>query len=265
MNSRPVRTQAILSVISKEQLSPNLVRLVLGGPGIKDLNDNEFTDKYVKILIPDPQHGLEPPYDLEGLRDTNPEALPARRTYTVRWIDQDAQQLAIDFVTHGEEGAAGPWAATAEPGDVLAMFGAGGGYRPDPEADFHLLVGDLSAVPAIASALEVMPADARGVALIQSADPEDQLALTHPEGVELRWIEAPDGSDALLQAVAAVEFAGTVQAFVHGERGAVKALRKHFTDERELSREQLSISAYWALGRVEDAFQAEKREPIGQI
>lgn len=255
-----------MSVLSKEQLSPNLIRIVLGGAGFSDLNDNEFTDKYVKLLIPDPQYGLTPPFDMETLRAEQPQAMPTRRTYTVRWIDHSSQSLAIDFVTHGDEGGvAGPWAVAAQPGDLLTMTGAGGAYRPDPATEFHLLVGDLSALPAIGAALESMPDDARGVAVIQVEDEEDRVEPRHPDGVEIRWIVAPNGTDALVKAARAVETTGQVQAFVHGERGTIKALRRHFTDERGIAREDLSISAYWALGRIEDQFQAEKREPIGRI
>lgn len=265
MKSRQPRPQAILSVVSKEQLNSHLVRLVLGGPGFDDLRYNDFTDKYVKLLFADPEHGLEPPYDLEGLRETNPEALPTRRTYTVRSVDHMAKQLTIDFVVHGADGIAGPWAAAAAPGDIIVAVGAGGGYRPDPATEFHLLVGDLSALPAIAAALEAMSEDARGAAIIQIPDAGGHLELSHPAGVDVRWIEAAAASDALLRAVGAVETSGKIQAFVHGERGAVKALRRHLTDERGLGREALSISAYWALGRAEDAFQAEKAQPVGQI
>lgn len=262
---RGKRPQTVLEVKRTEQLTPHLMRVVAGGPGFAAFQNNEFTDRYVKLLFADPAHGLEPPYDMEQLRAERPEALPRPRTYTVRWVDTEAQELALDFVLHGDEGVAGPWAAKAQPGEAIVMNGPGGAYAPDPEADWHLLVGDLATLPAIAAALEEMASDAVGHAIIQVSSDGDITELTHPEGVEVTWLRE-GGEDALLRAVQALRWhSGDVQAFVHGERGSVKLLRRYLTDERGVDRGRLSISAYWAEGRIEDQFQAEKREPVGQI
>ncbi|GAB2976776.1 siderophore-interacting protein [Actinotalea caeni] len=259
------RPQTVLEVLRTERLGPHLVRVVAGGPGFASFQNNAFTDRYVKLLFADPAAGLEPPYDLEALRRDRPEALPRPRTYTVRWVDEAAQQLAIDFVLHGDDGLAGPWADRARPGDRLVLSGPGGAYAPDPTADWHLLVGDLAALPAIAAALEALPADAVGHAVVQVESPSDVVDLARPDGLEVTWVHGAD-EEALVEAVRALPWrGGDVQAFVHGERGAVKLLRRHLTDERCIDRGRLSISAYWARGRVEDQFQAEKREPVGQI
>lgn len=263
--SRPARPQAVLEVDEQQWISPNLVRIVAGGDGLAQFRDNDFTDKYAKLLMGDPV--LEAPFDLEVLRAETPELLPTMRTYSVRWVNPKEQQLAIDFVVHGDEGIAAPWAAKAQPGERLVLTGAGGAYAPDPEADWHLFVGDHSALPAIAGALEALRPDAVGRAFVQVEHVEDRIELDRPDGIDLTWVDAPvDGEDPLLDAVRAHAWLpGTPQAFVHGERSSIKLLRKHLTAERMLAREQLSISAYWAKGRIEDQFQAEKREPIGQI
>ncbi|MGO2683274.1 MAG: siderophore-interacting protein, partial [Microbacterium sp.] len=176
----------------------------------------------------------------------------------------------IDFVTHGDEGVAGPWATNAQPGDPVVLGGIGGGYAPDAAADWHLLVGDESSIPAIAAALEAMPADAVGTALLEVQNESEQLDLVAPDGIEVRWLHRGDSqagtTDLLVDAVRALDWRdGRVQVFAHGERGAMKQLRPHLTEERGLDRTQLSLSAYWAHGRREDAFQAEKRETVGQI
>lgn len=269
-DSRPRRAQAVLSVLSSIELSPHIVRIVAGGPGFEQYNDNDCTDKYVKILFADPAHGLTPPYDLVELREQSPEKLPTRRTYTVRESDPAAQTLTIDFVVHGDEGVAGPWARTARPGDSLVLTGAGGGYSPDPEAPWHLMIGDLTAVPAISAALDALAADAVGEVLIETADAADLAGLREVAGVRVTHVRPEPGieriGEALVDAVRALELRdGVPHAFVHGERETIKALRRHLVDEREIPRDRLSISAYWARGRVEDDFQAEKREAIGQI
>src|SRR5690606_21164117 len=102
------------------------------------------------------------PFNIQQVRATMPRELwPRLRTYTVRAWDPDALELTLDFVHHGDEGLAGPWAANARPGDELFMLGPGGGYAPDPGADWHLLAGDESALPAIAASLEALPEGAR--------------------------------------------------------------------------------------------------------
>ncbi|ROP65926.1 NADPH-dependent ferric siderophore reductase [Curtobacterium sp. PhB130] len=272
------RTQHVFVVDRTEQLSPHMVRVHLGGPAFDDFiaaADPErlgSTDKYVKLLVAKPELGLEPPYDLEALRETLPKHdRPARRTYTVRAIDLDAHTIAIDFVVHGDEGLAGPWAAAAEPGDRLALSGPGGGYAPSTDpAVVHVLLGDDSALPAIASALEAMDDSATGVALVEVAGPDDEQDIAHPAGIALRWLHrdaagAEPGTLLLAETRELPRASRPVQVFAHGERTAIKAIRRLLQDEWELEKSDMSLSAYWALGRAEDKFQEEKREPIGVI
>jgi NADPH-dependent ferric siderophore reductase len=277
--ARAARSQHVLEVVRTERLSPHLVRVHLGGEGTRALLEQAVperlaaTDAYVKLMLPQRGSGLVPPFDLPALRATlPPEALPAVRTYTLRHADPAAGTCAIDFVVHGDEGLAGPWAATAQPGDLLAASGPGGLFRPsDDPAIVRLLIGDDSAVPAIAAALAAMPADATGVALVEVDGPADELPLARPAGLELRWIHRSRLPDAVPGAplVAAVRAlarpGGEVEVFAHGERGAMKEIRALLQDGWGIDRRALSLSAYWALGRAEDRFQAEKREPVGAI
>lgn len=279
---RPVRAphaQHVLEVIRTERLSPHLVRVHVGGEGTRALLAQAVperlaaTDAYVKLMLPQPGSGVTPPFDLPALRAVlPPEDLPAVRTYTLRHADPAAGTAAIDFVVHGDEGLAGPWAASARPGDVIAASGPGGLFRPSADpAVARVLLGDDSAVPAIAAALAAMPADAAGVALVEVAGPADELPLAHPAGVELRWIhrsrtpDAVPGAPLVAAARALARPDGDVEVFAHGERGAMKELRALLQDGWGIDRRALSLSAYWALGRAEDRFQAEKREPVGAI
>src|SRR6202041_2924314 len=83
--ARPARPQAVLSVLSREWISPHTVRITAGGPGFDALRMNEFTDKYAKIIFADPDLGLTPPYDLAALRESlPPDRRPVTRTYTLR-------------------------------------------------------------------------------------------------------------------------------------------------------------------------------------
>jgi NADPH-dependent ferric siderophore reductase len=250
--ARPARPQAVLAVLHREQLSPHTVRITAGGPGFEALRMNEFTDKYAKIIFVDP--------------DLGPTTVT--RTYTLRRADIRRQQVAIDFVVHGDKGIAAPWAGQAEPGDTLTLSGAGGAYRPDPGRDWHLLAGDESALPAICSALEALPADARGIAYLETCDPGEYLDATPPSGVDVVWLHRSEpGSQPRLLAEALVAgpwLPGRVGVFAHGERESMKAVRAALKT-RIGDGDQLSLSGYWAYGRTEDVFQSEKRQPIGQI
>lgn len=267
---RPPRPQHVLDVVSAERLTPHLVRVRARGTDLSAFRESPYTDRYVKITFVKPELGLQPPYDLAALRETlAPEDLPVTRTYTVREVAGD--EIAIDFVVHGDEGLAGPWAARAQPGERMVVSSPGGGYAPDPGADWHLLAGDESALPAISAALEALDPGARGAAFLEVAGVADELPLTVPVGVEIVWLhrgdDVPAGtSPVLVDAVTAWTVPdGRGHVFAHGEREAMKALREVFFRAWGLDRAQVSFSGYWAYGRTEDRFQAEKREPIGKI
>jgi NADPH-dependent ferric siderophore reductase len=269
--ARPPQPQRVLTVKHVEAISPHLVRIVAEGEAIATIPESTQTDRYSKMLFAPKGSSLVPPYDLAALRETlAPQELPTQRTYTLRRVDREAGEVWIDFVVHGDTGVAGPWAADARPGDTIVLAGIGGGYEPDPAADRHLLAGDEAAIPAIASALEAMPADAQGIAVLEVDGPADEIALTAPVGIELVWVHRagaePGTSTVLLDALRALPApVGDTQVFVHGERGAMKALRPLLLEQWGIPRSRLSLSAYWAHGRAEDTFQAEKREPVGQI
>jgi len=189
---------------------------------------------------------------------------PVRRRYTIRHLDRAQRQVTLDVVLHGE-GPGERWVRAAKPGDRIEGIGPRGKITTSPAADWHLFIGDESALPAIGSALEALPPNARGIAYLEAQDSFDLIA---PPGVELIWIDRaePGTSPHLLaDAVLAGDWRpGRVDAFAHGERESIKAVRAALK-RRDLGGGGLSISGYWAYGRVEDQFQAEKREPIGQI
>lgn len=269
--TRTSRPQINLTVLRREQLSAHMVRIVAGGEGFADYVNNDFVDRYVKIAFPQPGIVYPDPLDLWTVRETLPrEQWPFTRTYTIRWVDVAARELAIDFVIHGDEGLAGPWAASAQPGDSLTFTGPGGGYNPDPSADWILLAGDEAAIPAIAAVLESLPADARGLAFLEVDGDADIQPIAAPAGIDVVWLQrrgvAAGDSDLLVNALRETPWPdGRVDVFAHGERGYMKGLREVLFRERGLDRKQVSLSGYWAKGRVEDVFQAEKKLPIGKI
>jgi NADPH-dependent ferric siderophore reductase len=269
------RSAIVAEVVATRRLSASMVRVVLGGPGLAHFQSSPFADSYVKVVFVHPNVPRPLPVtadgrvDVDGVRDAGPpEQAPRMRSYTVRSFDDVTRELTLDFVVHGDEGLAGPWADAAVPGDELLLMGPGGAYSPDPHASYHLFAVDTSALPAVAVALERLVPEARGRAFIEVHDARDEIPLTAPSGVEVVWVHQGDDppGDRLVQAVRAMpwpEAAGDgagLAAFVHGEAGAVKELRRYLRLERGMTLERLSVSGYWRIGVDDEGWRAGKRE-----
>ncbi|MEU8125086.1 siderophore-interacting protein [Spirillospora sp. NPDC049024] len=257
------------TVLRTERLTPHMIRVVLGGDGLSEFGAGEFTDHYVKLLFPRPGVAYPEPFDMERVRAEMPrEQWPSTRTYTVRAWDAGARELTIDFVHHGDKGLAGPWAASARPGEEICFTGPGGAYAPRADAGWHLLAGDESALPAIAASLERVPEGAPVRAFVEVAGPEEEQDLRTPGDAEVVWLHRGGGrvGDLLVEAVQKLDFPdGEVHAFVHGEANLVKALRRHLRVERGIPLDRLSISGYWRRGRDEDGWQSGKRDWNRQV
>jgi NADPH-dependent ferric siderophore reductase len=236
----PERRRFSTSVTAVQWLTPAMVRIVVAGPDLNGFAVGEFTDHYVKCRFGDKS-----------------------RSYTVRAWDPARRELTLDFVVHGDEGIAGPWAATAVPGDRLELSGPGGAYAPSPDADWHLMVGDDAVIPAIAVSLERVPAGAPVFVVLEVEGPEHEQPLQTPGDLQLIWLHrtAGPGEDPQLQAdaVAALHLPdGQGQAFVHGEATAVRLVRRHLVVDRGMAAEELSATGYWKLRRTDEEWRSEK-------
>src|SRR3954454_14569320 len=189
MAHRPARRAHLGTVTRVEQLTPHMVRVVIGGEGVAALPVGAFTDHYIKVLFPPPGVSYPEPFDMAAIRESRPrDEWPVVRTYTIRRWLPDAGEIWVDFVVHGDEGIAGPWAATARPGEPFRFMGPGGGYPPGPGAAWHLLAGDESALPAIAAALERMPTRVRVRAFLEMIDPAEEQKLETPADADITWL-----------------------------------------------------------------------------
>jgi NADPH-dependent ferric siderophore reductase len=257
-------------VTTTEALTPSLVRVVLEGGDLADLVMPDATDAYINAAFRPAGAPYDEVCDPQTVRETHPEAEPpARRRYTVRAWDPYVHRLTLDFVVHGDSGVAGPWAAGARAGDVLVFTGPNGDYRPDPSADWHLLLGDESALPAIAASLEALPSDAHAVVRLVCDGPDHEIELPSPGDVDLTWLHRyGDERDEslLLAAVEAVDFAdGTPFGFVHGEADEIRGVRRHLLQERGLTRRDLSCSPYWRRTMTDEAWRRIKRDYVAAM
>jgi NADPH-dependent ferric siderophore reductase len=263
---RPARRARRTVVRRVERVTPHVVRVVLGGEDLADFAAGAFTDHYVKLLLPPPGAPYGDDYDLAEVRATlSREQWPRTRTYTVRAFDPDALELTVDVVQHGDAGLAGPWAAAARPGDGLQLLGPGGAYTPDPTADWHLLVGDASVLPAIAASLPRIPAGVPVHVIVEVHDAAEEQPLTSPGDLSVTWLHRgdagalPPAEEPLVRAVRDLDApAGRAHAVVHGEAVAVRELRRHLLVDRGFAREDLATSGYWKRTLDEDGWQSSK-------
>lgn len=250
-------------VVHKEQLTPHLVRVVLGGEGLASFEAPADTDAYINGQFLPPGAPYSVPFEEEAVRDLPREQRPYPRRYTVRAWDADRRELTVDFVVHGDVGYAGRWALHAQPGDRLQFKGPGSGYAPHADADSYLFVGDESALPAIAASAESVPAGRPVVVVVEVDDAADEVALTSPGDLTVVWVHRA-GREAeldtlLVDAVRALPRPeGVLSAFVHGDAAAVRAVRRHLLEERLVARDHLSASPYWRRGMTDEEWRSVK-------
>lgn len=256
----------VATVAGVRSVGPRMLRIELEAEALRDFPVGEFTDHYVKLQLPPPGAPYEVPFDPAEINRRYPrEQRHRQRTFTVRELDPDRGLLTIDFVLHGDVGVAGPWAASARPGDLVQLVGPGGGYVPDPDADWHLLVGDEAVIPAIAVSLGRIDAGTPVHVVIEVEDADDEQRLETPGNLALRWIhrngEPNPASNRILDAVMELDLPdGRGQAFVHGEAGMVMGVRRHLLRELRIDPADLSATGYWKYRRTDEGWREDKPE-----
>ena len=250
-------------VISTQRLTPQLVRVVLGGEGLAGYVAGDACDQYVNCMFVPEAAPYDIPFDDAQVRDLDRDQRPYPRRMTVRWWDADAGRLTLDIAAHGDVGHAGRWAMSARPGDRLQMRGPAGSYVPHPEASTYLMVGDESALPAIAASAEAVPAGRRVIVVAEVEDADGELELTSPGNLEVRWVHrsaAIEPLETLLaHAVAALPtLDGVVSAFVHGEAESIRAVRRQLLTSGVVDLEHLSCSPYWRRGFDDEQWRTIK-------
>lgn len=238
-----------LDVIARRQLTPNMLRITLGGTGMSDFPADQ-TGAYVKLRVPDVAAGRE-----------------VVRTYTVR--SHRAGEIDVDFALHEICGPATLWALNARAGDTLMVGGPGPRKLVHPGADWYLLVGDMTALPAISGNLELLPHTTRGMAVIEIIDEADIQDLQKPAHMDIEWVINPhpgQSSSALTERVRAIGWReGCPSVWAACEFAGMRQLRDYFRTERGLDSGNLYISSYWKAGLNEDNHRIAKREDAASL
>lgn len=233
-----------LQVLRVVDLTPRMRRITLGGPelaGFVSLG----SDDHVKLMFP---QNAEQQAALETLvlgagKDNGP--LPAMRDYTPRRYDLDTLELDIDFVLHGD-GPASTWAEQAQPGQFLHIGGPRGSMIVPDMFDSYLLIGDETALPAIARRLEGLAANRRALVVVEVENGAEQQKLESAAQVNVIWVLREGGKNNLLTTVKQLQVpGGNLYAWVATESRVSRQIRRVLLDEHGLNEQFVKTVGYW--------------------
>ncbi|MEE1741808.1 siderophore-interacting protein [Streptomyces sp. BE147] len=259
-----------VTVMDVRRITPRTARVTFTGDGLPDIMA-ERPDQQMKLCLPRagqrvpvlPRQDADDTYGMrwyEAYLAIPEDERPWMRGFTVRSYDRARNAMAVDFVLHGDDGPAARWGSAARPGDVLGMVGPSAAYaRPLPASDWLLLAGDETALPAMATLLEALPDGTRALAYVEVADAAEEQDLAPAAGSEVRWVHRDRGGS-LLRAVRAARLPGdgAGAAWLAGEAGAVRELRRHLVEERQLPKEAVEFSGYWRRRLTQDDAPTEE-------
>ena len=234
-----------LSVAGVERLTPAMVRVTLAGDSLADFASPAFDD-HVKLF-----------FAVAG-----PDGAPAAemRDYTPRRFDTARGLLVVDFALH-QAGPATDWAARAAPGQTLEVAGPRGSSVIPDDFDWYLLVGDETALPAIARRVEELRPGVPVTTLVAVTGPAEEQAFAPRAGLDARWLHRPaaaaDDPAPVLAALAGIPLPpGEGHVFIAAEAGVARALRRHIVEERGHPREWTKAAGYWKRGQADASEKA---------
>ena len=173
------------------------------------------------------------------------------RDYTPRHFDELALTLDIDFALH-TAGPATQWAMQAEPGQKVGIGGPKGSFIVPTGFDWHLLIGDSTALPAISRRLQELPKGAQAEVLLEVETLEDHINFDSEAEVKVTWVHrsgAADGSMPLVDALLAMRMpTGFFHAWIGCESAQAKAMRAHLVNVCHANPKWIRASGYWRKG-----------------
>jgi len=238
-----------LEVLRVKDITPRMRRITLGGPqlaGFVSLG----ADDHIKLLFPQnatEQAALDnPDFSLQG---EGPK--PAMRDYTPRRFDLAIGELDIDFVLHGD-GPASTWAEQVKVGQHLYIGGPRGSMIVPDIFDSYLLIGDETAIPAIARRIEELPTGRKVLAVIEIENAAEQQPLHSAAEVEVIWVVR--GQDDLLETVQNLTLpGGSLYSFVATETKLSRQVRRVLLDEHKVNESFLKAVGYWRADGSDEA------------
>lgn len=241
----PVRIR-LLKVKRITELSPAMRRITFTSPDLAGFVSASFDD-HVKLLIPEE---LGAPVVLPTLGEKGLEFAPgqpalAMRDYTPRRYDPATNELDIDFVLH-HAGPATNWATHAQIGQEVGIAGPRGSFVIPTTFDWHLLIGDATALPAIGRRLEELPATSQALVIVQTNQPDAQLDFAHQCQLDIHWVTESATVNSLETTLRQVKLPkGEGYAWAAGEYSSIRQVRKYLAEELKLDKSRIRAASYW--------------------
>ena len=236
-----------------------MARITFGGPGLAGF-EWRGPAGHLKLTVPDDGQREAPMPEADGPRSS------LMRTYTPRSFDAKALTLDVDFVLHAC-GPAGRWALRAQVGDHLVLMGPAPGYQVDADADWFVLAGDDTALPAIETILAELPVRARALVFVEVADSGEVRDLNSPATVDVKWLyrhadpaAAGQALEAALRALPALP-QGSGRIYVGCESSAMRRIRDLWVKERGVDSRSVVARGYWKLGNPNNTDRDFADEP----
>ncbi|MGA9870972.1 MAG: siderophore-interacting protein [Rhodococcus sp. (in: high G+C Gram-positive bacteria)] len=252
------------TVIDTSSLGSGMRRIVLGGPELRSFAAGGFEfpalrsegfDDFVRLFFPVDDAGtMVLPAQHERTVEWPRDPRPVSRNYTVRSFDEETAELTLDFVAH-DTGIASTWGRRCTRGDRIPLLGpVRSGHAPS-DVEWVLLVGDETALPAIARYLEEAPVGAEVRVFVEVADAQHELPMPTEANAEVTWVHrngAVSGTGVLLETAvrSAPWWEGSVFAWVAGESTALKGIRRYLREDRGLPPHMVEITGYWRRAAV---------------
>jgi NADPH-dependent ferric siderophore reductase len=254
----PTRRLLRAQVLRREQRSKHFATVTVGGPELAEF-DAVGADQWVRLFFHrEGQTRLRMPtwsgtWSLVQLLTMDAGTKPWVRNYSVRSFRAADLELDIEIAVHGEESPGSHFGLSARPGDEVAILDEGITYLP-PAGTRKLLVADDSAVPAALSILESAPPDLDALALLEVPTADDVYEIQAPAGVDVRWVHGRAAHETpgrlALRALTDTDVPPQpLYAWIAGESGLVKAVRRLLVQEHDVPRAAIAFSGYWKEGR----------------
>lgn len=240
------------TVVDSQRISPNVQRVTVQGPELDGFDPTrDGYGGHIKLFLPnaDERAATIPTFGPNGPEVPEGARRPIVRTYTPRTFDPSTNQLAVDFVLHGE-GAASGWAARAEPGHEIGVAGPGRGYQPAPDATHLLLAGDETALSAIIAIAAAVPAPTVLRVLVEVPELADAQDIASPAESTVSWLARGDHQpgEMLRSAIVDSNLTAAAHAWVAAEARTVRDIRRDLLDVHGCARDHVVIRGYWRAG-----------------
>ncbi|WP_067503449.1 siderophore-interacting protein [Actinoplanes sp. TFC3] len=212
-----------------EQIRPRILRVRLGGQQITDVRPGQ----HLRLKVREDSMVL--------------------RTYTVAAIDIRKQWLDLWIYQPSDESTPGlDWSRNVAPGDPVTFMGPSGRFVVQPDAPYHLVIGEETAQVAFAAILGATKPSASVHGVVEVPTPDERLDF--PRADELTWTyrgDAPAAQSAgLLEAVRALPLPSAPGvAYLAGEAKTIAAIRTHLVTERRWPRRSELTKPFWTPGR----------------